>query len=38
MNRARGAVSVFLLVLALVGMVMVEPGRAQAKPELTVAL
>ena len=38
MNRARGVVSLFLLVLALIGVVMVGPGWAQAKPELTVAL
>ena len=38
MNRARGVVSLFLLVLALIGLVMVGPGWAQAKPELTVAL
>ena len=38
MNRARGVVSLFLFVLALIGVVMVGPGWAQAKPELTVAL
>src|SRR5713101_6301376 len=38
MNRARGVVSLFLLVLALIGLVVVGPGWAQAKPELTVAL
>src|SRR5712692_1767578 len=38
MNRARGVVSLFLLVLAPIGLVMVGPGWAQAKPELTVAL
>ena len=38
MKRARGVVSPFLLVLVLMGMVMVGPGWAQAKPELTVAL
>src|SRR5713101_8153145 len=38
MNRARGVVSLFLLVLALIGLVVVGPGWAQAKTELTVAL